>query len=146
MDCLTPGFSVLHSLLEFAQTHVHWGGDTIQPSYPLLPPSPPALSLSESAFHITWPKYWSFCISPSNEYSGMISFRIVWIDLLAVQGILKSILQHHSSKASILQCSAAFMVELSICIFTLRFTMFKRQEARSESCRTRVFSITDLLS
>ena len=87
-------------------------------------------SLSESAFHIMWPKYWSFFISPSNEYSGMISFRIDWFDLLAVQGTFKSLLWHHNSKASILQCSAVFMVELSICIFTLRFTMFKRQEAQ----------------
>ena len=67
----------------------------------------------ESAFHIRWPKYQSFSISPSNEYSGLISFRIDWFDLLVVQGTLKSLLQHHSSKASILQHSAFFMVQLS---------------------------------
>ena len=69
--------------------------------------------MSQSALHISWPKYWSFSNSPSNEYSGLISFRIDWLDLLAVQGTLKSLLQHHSSKASILQCSAFFMVHLS---------------------------------
>ena len=68
---------------------------------------------NESAPHIKWPKYWSFSISPSNEYSGLLSFRMGWLDLLAVQGTLKSVLQHHSSKASILQCSAFFMVQLS---------------------------------
>ena len=68
---------------------------------------------NESVFHIRWPKYWSFSISPSNEYSGLISFRIGWFDLLEVQGILKSLLQHHSSKASILWCSAFFTIQLS---------------------------------
>ena len=105
-----------------AQTHVHGVGDAIQPSHPLSPPSLPALTFSsirvfsnESVLHIRWPKYWSFSfsISPSSEYSGLISFRIDWLDLLAVQGILKSLLQHHSSKASILQCSIFFIVQLS---------------------------------
>ena len=121
MDCSMPGFPVLHYLPEFAQTHILWVSDAIQPSHPLLPPSH-ALNLpgirvfsSELALHIRWPKYWtfSFSISPSNEYSGLISFRIDWFDLLAVQGTLKSLLQHHSSKASILRCSAFFMVQLS---------------------------------
>ena len=120
MDCSTSGPPFLH--LELAETHVHWVGDAIQPSHPLPLPSPPALNLSqyqvfssESAFHIGWPNYWSlsFSISPSNEYSGLISFRTDWFDLLAVQGTLKNLLQHHSSKASILQCSAFFMVQLS---------------------------------
>ena len=96
-------------------------GDAIQTSHPLLSPSPPALSLSqhrglsnESVLHIRWPKYWSFSysISPSSEYSGLISFRMDWLDLLALQGTLKSLLQHHSSKASILPHSAFFTVQL----------------------------------
>ena len=85
---------------------------------PLFPPSIfPSIKVfsNESGVHIRWPKYWSFSfsISPSNEYSGLISFRMDWLDLLAVQGILKSLLQHHSSKASILRCSAFFVVQLS---------------------------------
>ena len=109
MDCCMLGFPVLHHLLEFAQTHVHWVDDAIQPSHPLSLPSLPALSLPQNqalfqwvGSSIRWPKYWSFSISPSNEYSGLISFTIDWLDLLAVQGTLKSFLQHHSSKESIL--------------------------------------------
>ena len=122
MNHSTPGLPVRHQLLEFTQTHVHCVGDAIQPSHPLSSPSPPALNLSqhqgllnESALHIRWPKYWSFrfSISPSNEHPGQISFRMDWLDLLAVQGTLKSLLQHHSSKASILWRSAFFMVQLS---------------------------------
>ena len=104
MDCSTPGFPVQNQLTEFAQTHTHWVGDAIQPPYPLLSPSPPAsgsqmsqLFSNESALRIRWPKYWSFSfnISPSNEQPGLISFRMDWLDLLAVQGTLKSLLQHH---------------------------------------------------
>ena len=122
MDYSTPGFLVHHQLLELTQTHVRRVSDAIQPSHPLSSPSPPAFNLSqhqglsnESVLHIRWPKYWrfSFSISPSNEYSGLISFRVDWLDLLAVQGTLKSLLQHHSSKASILQLSAFFIVQLS---------------------------------
>ena len=122
MNCSTPGSSVLCYFLVFAQIHVHWVSDAIQPSHPLLSASPAALSLSqhqglsnESVLHIRWPKYWSFSfsISPSDVYSGLISFRIEWLDLLAVQGTLKSLLHHHSSKASVLQCSAFFIVQLS---------------------------------
>ena len=122
MDCSTTGLPVHHQLPEPTQTHVHHIGDAIQPSHPLSPSSPtpsvfPSYRVfsSESALHIRWSKYWSFSfsISPSNEYSGLISFRMDWLDLLAVQGTLKSLLQHHSSKASILQCSAFFMVQLS---------------------------------
>ena len=110
MDCSTPGFPVLYHPTELAQTHVHQVSDAIQPSHPLSSPSPPALNLSSirvftiSVLHIRWPKYWSFSfsISLSNEYSGLISLRIDWFDLLAVEGTLKSLLQHHSSKASIL--------------------------------------------
>ena len=122
MDCSTPGFLVHHQLLEFAQTHVYWVSDAIQPFHPLSSPSLPVLNLSQHqclfqwvSSSQRWPKYWSFSfsISPSNEYSGFISFRIDWFDLLAVQGTLKSLLQHHSSKASIVQHSAFFMVQLS---------------------------------
>ena len=112
IDCSTLVFPVHHQLLEPTQTHVHRVGNAIQPSHPLSSPSPPAFSLSqhqgvfknESVLPIRWPKYWSFSfnISPSNEYSELISFRMDWLDLLAVQGTLKSLLQHHSSKAPIL--------------------------------------------
>ena len=117
MDCSKPGFHVHHQIPEPAQTHVHRVSDAIQPSHPLSFPSPPAFHLSQhhGLFNIMWPKYWSFSfsISPSNEYSELISFRMDWLDLLAVQGTLKSLLQHYSSKASILWCSAFFIVQLS---------------------------------
>ena len=123
VDCSTPGLPVHHQLPGFTQTPVYWVSDAIQPSHPLSSPSPPAPNPSqhhrvfshESVLHIRWPRYWSFSfnISPSNEYSGLISFRTDRLDLLAVQGILKSLLQHHSSKASILRCSAFFTVQLS---------------------------------
>ena len=122
MECSTPGFPVLRHLLELAQTHVHWVSDAIQPSHHLLSPSPPAFNLSqhqissnELALRNRWPKYWCFIfsINPSNEYSGLISFRIDLFNLLAVQGTLKSLLQHHSSNASILHHSSFFMVQLS---------------------------------
>ena len=119
MNRSTPGLPVHHQLLEFTETHVHWVSDAIQPSHPLLfPPSIfPSIWVfsNESFICIRWPKYWSFSfsISPSNEYSVLISFRMDWLGLLAVQGILKSLLQHHRSKASILRCSAFLMVQLS---------------------------------
>ena len=120
MDCSTPGLHVYHQLPELAQTHVHWVGDAIPPSYPLssllLPPSVlPSIRVfsNESVLHIKWPKNWSFSISPSSEYSGLIFLRIDWFDCLAVQGTLKCLLQHHRSKALILWCSAFFMVQLS---------------------------------
>ena len=121
MDCSTSGFPVLHYLSEFAQTHVHWVSDAIQrshPCYPLLLPSIfPSIRVfsSESALCIRKSKYWSssFNISPSSEYSELIPFRIDWFDLPVVQGTLKSLLQHYSSKASILQHSAFLMVQLS---------------------------------
>ena len=113
IDCSTPGFSVHWQLLELTQIHVHRVGDTIQSSHPLLTSSPPTFNLSQH--RIRWPKYWSFSfsISSSNEYSGLISFRMDWFDLLAVQGTLKSLLQLHSSKASILWSSALFLAQLS---------------------------------
>ena len=113
MNRSTPGLPVHYHLPEFTQIHVHRVSDAIQPSHPLLSPSPPALNLSQhqvfsnkSALRIRWPKYWSFSfnISPSNEHPGLISFRTDWLDLLAVQGSLKSLLQHHSSRASHLGC------------------------------------------
>ena len=122
MDCSMPGFPVFYHLPELAQTHVHWVGDTIHPSHPLSSPFPPTFNLSqyqvfsnESVLRIRWPKNWSFSfsISPSNEYSGLISFRMDWLDLPAFQGTLRSLLQHHSSKASILWHSDFFIVQLS---------------------------------
>ena len=117
MDCSPAGFPVLHHLREFAQSHVHWVGDAIQPSHPLLAPSVPSsvfssirIFSSELALCIRWPKYWifAFSISPSNGYSGLIYFRIDWFDLLAVQGTLKS-----SQFKSINSSALCFMVQLS---------------------------------
>ena len=122
MNRSMPGLPVHHQLLEFTQTHVHRVSDAIQPSHPLSSPSPPApippsfrVFSSESTLRMRWPKYWSFSfsISPSNEHPGLMSSRMDWLDLLAVQGTLKSLLQHHSSKASILRHSAFFTVQLS---------------------------------
>ena len=122
MNRSTPGLPVHHQLPEFTQTHVHPVGDAIQhliPCRPLLflPPIRPSIRVfsNESTLHMRWPKYWSFSfsISPSIEHPGLISFRMDWLDLLAVQGTLKSLLQHHSSKASIFRCSAFFTVQLS---------------------------------
>ena len=118
MNRSMPGLPAHHQLLEFTQTHIHWVGDAIQPSHPpsplLLPPSIfPSIKVftNESVLRISWRKYWSFSfnISPSNEYSGLICSRMDWLDLLAVQGTLKSLHQHHSSKASIFRCSAFFL-------------------------------------
>ena len=113
MNRSMPGLPVHHQFPELAQTHVHWVGDSIQPSHPLSSPSNlPSIRLfcNKSVLCIRWPKYWSFSlsISPSNEYSELISFRMDWFDLLTLQGTLKSLLQHHSSKASILPQSAFF--------------------------------------
>ena len=121
MDCSMPDYLVHHQFPDLTQTHVHRVGDAIQPSHPLLSPSPPDFNLSQHqcllkwlCFRIRWPKYWSFSFSirPSNEYSRLISFTMYWLDLLAVQGTLKS-LQHHSSRASILGCSAFCIVQIS---------------------------------
>ena len=121
-DCSTPDSPILHYLPEFAQACVCWVSDAIQPSHPLSSSFPtPSVFLSyrvfssESALHIRWSKYWSFSfsISPLNEYSGLISFRMDWLDLLAVQGTLKSLLQHHSLKALVLPFWIFFMVQLS---------------------------------
>ena len=129
MDCSTQGFPVRHQVLRPSQAHIHRVGDAIQPSHPLSSPSPPAFNLSQHQGLFQWvssshqvAKVLEFCfsISPSNEYSGLISFRIHWFHLPAVQGTLKSLLQHHSSKSSILQHSACFMVQLSHPYMTTR--------------------------
>ena len=119
MDCRTPGFPVHHQLPEPTQTHVHCVSDAIQPSHPVIPFSshlqsfPASGSFQMNRFFASGGQTFSFNISPSNEYSGLISFRVDWFDLLAVQGTLKSLHQHCSSKASVLRCSAFFMVQLS---------------------------------
>ena len=127
MDCSMPGFLVHHQHPELTQTHVHWVGDPIQPLHSLSSPSPPAFNLSQHQGLFQWvssphhvPKIlsFSFSISPSNEYSGLISFRIDWFDLHVVKGTLKSLLQHHNSKASILCHSTFFMVQLSYLYMT----------------------------
>ena len=135
MDCSMPGLPVHHQPPELTQTHVHWVGDAIQPSHPLLSPSPPAsirVFSNESALCIRWPKHWSFSfnISPSNKHSGLISFRMDCLDILAVQGTLKSLLQQHSSKASILQCSAFFIVQLSYPYMTTGKTITKSDNTK----------------
>ena len=122
INCSSPGFFVLHHLPEFAQL---MSIESVMPSNHLIPCCPlllpplivPSIRVfsNESALYVRWPKYCSFSISLSNEFSGLISFRMDWLDLLAVQGTLKSLLQHHSSKASVLRCSAFFMVQLSHC-------------------------------
>ena len=122
MNHSTPGLLVHHQLPEFTQTHIHRVGDAIQPSHPLsspsLAPNPSQhqrVFSNESTLHMRWPKYWSFSfnIIPSKEIPGLISFRMDWLDLLEVQGTLRSLLQHHSSKASIFWHSAFFTVQLS---------------------------------
>ena len=136
MNCSTPGFPDLHCVLEFSQAYVHWVGYVIQPSHSLLSPSLLALNLSqhqvffnELALRIRWPKYWSFSfsISPSNEHPGLISFRMDWLDLLAVQGTL-------SVFSSINSCSAFFMVHLSHLYMTIGKT--KVNILVAQSCPT----------
>ena len=132
MDCSTPGLPVHHQLLEFTQIHIHGVSDAIQPlilcrPLLLLPPNPPSIWVisNESTLRMRLPKYWSFSfnIIPSKEIPGLISFRMDWLDLLAVQGTLKSLLQYHSSKVSILRHSAFFTVQLSHPYMTTRKTI-----------------------
>ena len=122
MNRSMPGLPVHHQLPEFTQTHVHWVGDAIQPSHPLSSPSPPAPNPSQhqglfqwvnSSYEVARVLEFQLSVSPSSEHPGLISFRMDWLDLLAVQGTLKSLLQYHSSKASILRLSAFFAVQLS---------------------------------
>jgi len=152
MDCSMPGFPVDHQLLELNQTHrVSYD---IQPSHPLSSPSPPAFNLSqhqgfskESVLRIRWSKYWSFSfsISLSNYYSGLISFRIDWLDLLAVQGTLKRFLQHHNSKASVLQCSAFFIIQLSHPYMTTGKTMIFTRQAFVDKVMCLLFNMLSRL-
>ena len=155
MNHSTPGLPVCHQLPEFTQTYAHRVGDAIQPSHPLSFPSPPAPNPSqhpgvfsnESALHIRWPKYWSFSfsISPSNEHPGLISFRMGWLDLLAVQGTLKSLLQHHSSKASIFQCSAFLTVQLSHPYMTIGKTIALTRRTFGGKVMSLLFSLLSRL-
>ena len=132
MDYSTPGLPVHHQLPEFTQIHVHWVSDAIQPSHPLSSLSPPAFNLAQHPGLFQWVSSSNQVAkelelqlhhSPANEYSGLVSFRIDWFDLLVVQGTLKSLLQHHTSKASILQWSAFFIVQLSHLYMTTRKTI-----------------------
>ena len=132
MNRSTPGLPVHHQLPEVTQTHVHWVGDATSHlilccPLLLLPPIPPSIRVfsNESTLHIRWPKHWSvsFSIGSSNEHPGLISPRMDWLDLLAVQGTLKSLLQHHSSKASTLWRSAFFTFQLSHPYMTTRKTI-----------------------
>ena len=154
MDYSTPGLPVYHQLPELTQVQVHQVEDAIPPYHPLSSPSPPTFNLpsirvfsNESVLHIRWPKYWSFSfsISPSNEYSGLISFRIHWLDLLAVQGTLKSLLQHHSSKASILRCSAFFIVQLSHSLVTTGKTIALTRRTFVDEVMSLLFNILSTL-
>ena len=121
MDCSMPGFPIHNQFLEFTQTQIHWVGDGIQLSHSVVPFSsslqsfPATRSFPMSQFFTSGGQYWSFSfsISPSNEYSGLISFRMDWLDLLAVEGTLKSLLQNHGTKVSILHCSAFSIVQIS---------------------------------
>ena len=128
MDCSTPSFPVHHQLPKLAQNHIHRVSDAIQPSHPLSSPSPPPsvfpsirVFSNESVLPIRWPKYWSFrfSISPSNEYSGLISFRMDWFYLLAVLGTLRSLLQHYSSKASLFCAQLLCSMSGSNCCFLI---------------------------
>ena len=132
MNHSTLGLPVHHQLLEYTQTHVHWVGDAIQPSHPLSSPSPPALNLFKhqglfqwvsSSHQVAKVSEFSFSIRPSIEHPGPISFQMDWLDILAVQGTLKTLLQHHTSEGSILRCSAFFIVQLSHPYTTTRQTI-----------------------
>ena len=122
MDCRTPGVPIHCQLLGLDQTHVHVVGEALQPSHPLSSPSPPTFNPSQhqglfkwvsSSHQVTKVLEFQLQYNPSNEYSGLISFKMDWLDLLAIQVTLKSLLQHHSSKILVLQCSAFFIVQLS---------------------------------
>ena len=154
MNCSRPGLPAHHQLQEFSQTHVHRVSDAIQPSHPLSSPFPPApippnirVFSNESTLHKRWPKYWnfSFSISPSKEHPGLISFRMDWLDLLAVQGTLKSLLQHHSSKASILRHSAFFTVQLSHPYTTTGKTIALNLYERSDNWTSIGYSLTQTM-
>ena len=149
MNHSMPALPVHHQLPEFSQTHVHQVGDAIQPSHPLLSPSSPApvppsirVFSNESTLCMRWPKYWSFSfsISPSNEHPGLASFRMDRLDLLAFKGTRRSLLQHHSSKASFFQCSAFFMVQLSYSYMTTGKTIALTRRTFVDSLRFNILS------
>ena len=147
------GLPAHHQLLELAQTHIHQVSDAIQLFHPLSSPSTfnlfPSIRVfpSESVLRIRWSKYWSFSfgISSSNEYSGLISFRTDWLDFLALQGTLKSLLQHHSSKASILQHSVFFIVQLSHPYMTNGKTIVLNRQAFVGKVMSLLFSMLSRL-
>ena len=152
MNCSTPGLPVHHHLPEFTQTHIHWVRDAIQPSHPQSSPSPPApippsirVFSNESTLRMRWPKYWSFSFSiiPSNEHPGPISFRMDWLDLLAVQGTLKSLLQHHSSK--VLWHSAFFIVQLSYPYMTTGKTLALTRQTFVDKVMSLLFNMLSRL-
>ena len=153
MNRSTPGLPVHNQLPEFTQIRVHRVGDAIQPSHPLSFPSaaaiPPSIRVfsNESTLLIKWPKYqsFSFSISPSSEYPGLITFRMDWLDLLAVQGTLKSLLQHHSSKASILRCSIFFTVQLSHPYMTTGKTTALTRQTFVDKVKSLLFNILSRL-
>ena len=155
MNHSMPGLPVHHQIPESNQTHVHWVDDAIQPSHPLLSPFPPAFNLSQhqglfkwvSSLH-QWPKYWSFSfnISPSNEHSGLISFRMDYLDLLAVQRTLKSLLQHYSSKVSILHRSTFFIVQLSHPYVTTGKTIALTRRIFAEKVTSLLFNMLSRLA
>ena len=145
MNCSTPGLPVHHQLPEFTQAHVHRVGDAIQPSHPLLsllllPSFLPSIEVfsKESVLHIRWPKYWNVSIRPSNEHPGLISFRMDWLDLLAVQGTLKSFLQHHSSKKRKLNAKELMLLN---CGVGEDFWEWGWGEVNSSHCEGRVVSL-----
>ena len=155
MDCSTPDLPVHHQLLEVTQTHVHWVGDAIQPSHPLSSPSPPAFSLSQyqglfhwvaSSHQVAKVLELSFSISPSNEHPELISFRMDWLDLLAVQETLKSLLQHHSSKVLVLWCPAFFMVQLSHSHMTTGKTLALTSQSFVDEVMSLLFNMLSRLS
>ena len=154
MNCSTPVLPVHHQLLEPTQTHVHWVGDALQASHPRcsllpLPSIFPSIRVysNESALRIRWPKYWSFSfnISPPNECPGLISFKMNWLDLLADQGTLKSLLQHHSSKASILLCSAFLIVQLSYPYMTTGKTIALTRQNFVDKVMSLLFNMLSIL-
>ena len=154
MNGSTQGLLVHHQLPESTRTHVHWVGDAIQPSHPLsslllLPSIFPNIRefSNESALHIRWPNYWSFSfsISASSEHWGLISFRMDWLDLLAVQGTLKSLLQHHSSKVSILRGSAFFIVQISFPYMTTGKTIALTTQAFFDIVMSLLFNMLSRL-
>ena len=154
MDCSTPGFPVHHQLLKLTQTHILRVSDAIQPSHPLSSPSPPAFKLSRHQGLFQWVSSlhqvakvlgFQLSISPSNEYSGLISFRLDWLDLLAVQGSLKSLPQHHSSKISILRHSAFFMVQLSYPYMTTGKTIALTRQTFAGTVMSLLFSMLSRL-